>query len=167
MEMKTSTQFSLVIFAPVLFGLLLPAGFLLPAAALMILLAVLDPTVSFSEAASNGLWAVGPALAALSLSLAGRGLYAVYRQARPAWAAWIAIWIVFTAALFLTSWFGITVISSIGASDKPVAIFLSWTALMAAGLTLLVQPLVILWLYAASRAMRYLKTPATHGDAFI
>lgn len=165
--MKTSLKFSLVIFAPVLFGLLLPAGFLLPSAALITLLAVLDPTVSFSEAASNGLWAVGPALAAFSLSHAGRGLYAVYRQARQAWAAWIAIWIVFTAALFLTSWFGMTVISSIGASDKPVAIFLSWTALMAAGLTLLVQPLVILWLYAASQAARYLKTPATHGDAFI
>jgi len=164
--MKTSLQFSLVIFAPVLFGLLLPAGFLLPSAALLTLLAVFDPTVPFFEAASNGLWVIGPALAAFGLLLAGRGLYAVYRQARSAWTTWVAIWSVFTAALFLTSWFGITVISSVGASDKPVAIFLSYTALMAAGLTTLAQPPVILWLYAASRAVRQLKTPATRGDAF-
>ena len=164
--MKTSLQFSLVIFAPELFGLLLPAGFLLPSAALMTLLAVFDPTVPFFEAASNWLWVIGPALAAFGLFLAGRGLYAVYRQARSAWAAWIAIWIVFTAALFLTAWFGITVIGSIGASDKPIAIFLSYTALVAAGPTTLAQPLVVLWLYAASRAVSYLKRPATRGDVF-
>ena len=61
--------------------------------------------------------------------------------------------LVFAPVLFLASWFGFTILTSVGASDKPVHIFLSWTALIAAGLTLLAQPLVILWLYAVPRML--------------
>jgi len=93
------------------------------------------------------------ALAGLTF-LAGRVLYHLYQSGRTARAAWIAIWAVFTAALFLTAWYGITVVTSIGAAETPGAIFLRWTALTAAGLTMLVQPLVMLWLYIVNWAVR-------------
>ena len=40
-------------------------------------------------------------------------------------------------------------------------IFLSWTALFAAGLTLLAQALVIPWLYFVSSKLLGMKTPGT------
>ncbi len=46
--MDKASKFSLVVFAPVLAAFLLPALFLLPAGILMALLAIFDPTESFS-----------------------------------------------------------------------------------------------------------------------
>lgn len=162
--MKTSTQFSLLIFAPLLLGLLLQACFLLPSGVLVTLLAVFDPSVSSTGTLSYWTWVIGPMLAACGIYLTGLGLYRLYRLEGSPWIAWIAIWVFFTVALFLTGWFGITIITSIGASDKPVAIFLSWTALMAAGLATLAQPLVLLWLYAVSRAVRRLQSGQDLGN---
>jgi len=155
--MKANIQFSLVVFAPVLIGLLLPVSILLPAGVILILITALDPAVSASSALSYWAWVIGPMLAVCVIFLTGRGICNLYRRESRPWVAWIAIWIVFIGALFLVGWFGITIFTSFGASDYPVAIFLRWTALMAAGLTTLAQPLVILWLYIASRAVRRLQ----------
>jgi len=151
--MKTTSKFSLLVFAPVLLAFLLPAMFLLPTGVLFTLLAIFDPTVPFSSAASYDMWIFGPVAAAFGLFLAGRWLHALFQRGRSPRAAWIVIWAVFSFALFIAIWVGFSVLSSVGASDTRVHIFLSWTALIAAGLTLLAQPLVILWLYAVSRML--------------
>jgi NAD/NADP transhydrogenase beta subunit len=69
--------------------------------------------------------------------------------------------LVFAPVLFLASWFGFTILTSVGASDKPVHIFLSWTALFAAALTLLAQAFVLPWLYAVSRILRRVQAKET------
>jgi hypothetical protein len=163
--MKPSLLFSLVTFAPVLVALLLPAVFLLPTGVLIILLAVLDPTLPLSGALSYNLWAVAPLLAASLLYLAGIGLHRLNRRAPSPWITWVPAWVLFTAGLFLALWLAITVLTSIGASDQAPADFLRWTGLMAAVLTLLAQPLALLWLYAASRAARHLRLQRTSGSA--
>ena len=144
--MNPTSKFSLLVFAPVLIAFLLPALFLLPTGVLLTLLAIFDPTVPSSSAASYDMWIFGPVAAAFGLFLAGRWLHALFQRGRSPRAAWIVIWAVFSFALFIAIWVGFSVLSSVGASDTRVHIFLSWTALIAAGLTLLAQPLVILWL---------------------
>jgi hypothetical protein len=55
-------------------------------------------------------------------------------------------WLIFTATLFFILWFDITLLGSISASDKPIRIYLSSTAMVAVGLTLLAQAPAIPWL---------------------
>jgi hypothetical protein len=53
-------------------------------------------------------------------------------------------------AMFLAVWFGVTILTSVGASDHSPAVFLTWMASVAA-LTLAFQPGVIFWLFTTSR----------------
>jgi len=149
--MKPASQFSLLVFAPVLVAFLLPALFLLPSGVLFTLLAVVDPTVPLSGAVSYDMWIIGPVAAAICLFLVGKRLHSSSLRRRSPRAAWAVIWVVFSAALFIAIWIGLSVLTSVGASDMTAALFVTWTASMAAGLTLLAQALVIPWLYAVSR----------------
>jgi hypothetical protein len=162
--MNTALKFSLLLFAPVLFLLLLPALFLLPSGVLTALLAIADPTVPLTGAASQALWVIGPIAAACGLFLAGRWLYPLTLRGRSRRGGWAVIWAVFTGALFVALWIVVTVVTSVGASDKPAGSFLAWTALLAAALTVLAQTLGIPWLYAVSRLVRELQpSPAADG----
>ena len=149
--MKPATKCSLLVFAPVLIVFLLPALLLLPSGVLFTLLAVVDPTVPPSGAVSCDMWIIGPVAAASCLFLAGRWLHPLSPRRRSPRAAWAVIWAVFSLALFIAIWIGLSVLTSVGASDMTAALFVTWTASMAAGLTLLAQALVIPWLYAVSR----------------
>jgi hypothetical protein len=167
MVMITASKFGLLVFAPVLITFLLPALFLLPNGVLLTLIAILDPTIPLSSAASYDMWIIGPILAAIGLFFVGGGLYSLHLHGGSPRAIWLATWAVFSVALFLAIWVGVTVFTSIGASETPPHIFLRLTALIAAGLTLLSQALVIPWLITISRMLpgadtRDAKTPGNH-----
>jgi hypothetical protein len=152
--MKTSSRFSIMVFAPVLVAFLLPPMFLLPGGVLLVLIAMFDPTVPFSGAASYSIWVIGPVVTAFGIFLAGRWLHPFYMRAPSASVAWVVIWALFSAELFIAAWLGVAVLTSLGASETPLHIFLSTTALGAALLTLLAQLIAIPWLYAVSRSLR-------------
>jgi hypothetical protein len=154
-----ASKFSLVVFAPVLAAFLLPALFLLPAGILLTLLAVFDSAGSFLGISGYDLWIIAPVAAACILFLAGRGLFFFHHRGWSPSAAWTVTWVVFSTVLFLAFWFGMTVLSSIGASDKPMHIFLAWTAIFAAGLIGMAQLLVIPWLYIVSKVLHNDLTP--------
>jgi len=151
MIVKTAAKFSLIVFAPVLIAFLIPASFLLPVGVLLTLIAIFDPTIPLSSAATYNLWIIGPALAALGLYFVGRGLYSLHLRRWSHRAIWLATWVIYSVLLFLAIWIGFAILVSVGASDKPIRIFLSLTALFAAGLTLLAQAFVVPWLIAVSR----------------
>jgi len=157
--MKPATKCSLLVFAPVLIVFLLPALLLLPSGVLFTLLAVVDPTVPPSGAVSCDMWIIGPVAAASCLFLAGRWLHPLSPRRRSPRAAWAVIWAVFSLALFIAIWIGFSVLTSVGASDTPVTEFLTWTALVAAGLTVLAHALVIPWLYVVSRLLAGISEP--------
>lgn len=148
-----ATKFSLVVFAPLFFALLLPAMFLLPNGLLMTLLIIFDPTISFSEAIPYNIWIIAPFAAGSVLFLVGIFLHSFYSYERSSRLVWTVIWLVFTSVLFLAIWFGFTLMTSIGASDKPIEEFLRWTACFAAGFTLLAQVLELPWLFVVSRIL--------------
>lgn len=143
--MRSASRFSLLIFAPALIAFLLPAAFLLPVGVAYISLTLFDPTISFSSVVSYVSWILGPIIAALVLFFIGRSLYTL-RMKGPSSLVWMVFLTILSVALFLAIWLGITVLTSLAASDIPVHKFLSWTALTAAGLTLLSQVLLVPWL---------------------
>jgi hypothetical protein len=149
--MKSAFRFSALVFAPLLIAFLLPALFLLPAGLLLTVIGIFDPTISISESAGYNAWVSGPVLAVIVLFLAGMGFHSIYLGRRSRKSVWLLIWVVFSVALFAAAWFGIFILTSIGASDYPADRFFQWTASIAALLTLVFQPGVVLWLFVVSR----------------
>lgn len=156
--MKAAARFSLLVFGPVLIAFLLLALCLLPGAVLFTLTAMFDPTVSVSSAVPFYLWLIGPLLAALGLLLAGMLLYLLPLRGHSPSTFWLATWAILSIGLFLAAWVGVIELTSIGASETPPHIFLRLTALIAAGLTLLAQALVIPWLIAVCSMLPGCKT---------
>ena len=156
--MKTTFGFSALVFAPLLITFLLPALFLLPGGILITLISIFDPTISISEGVGSSAWVCSPIVAAVGLFLAGMWFHSLFLRGRSRKTVWIAIWSVFSFALFLSVWFGITILTGIGASDYPTNRFLQWTASDAALLTLAFQPGVGLWLFVSSCILRSLES---------
>ena len=156
--MQASSRFSLLVFAPVLVAFLLPTWFLVPNAVLFTLSGIADPTVSLASIVSVDMWAVGPVLAVLGLFFAGKALHRLHLRDHSRAAAWIATWAVCSVAAFVAVGFGLTVFTSLGASDHPIADFLRLTALVAAALTLLAQALLVPWLIAVSKVWIWVQT---------
>jgi hypothetical protein len=90
-------------------------------------------------------------------------LVSFYQRGNTSRIVFIAIWGSFTAALFAALWFGVTILTSIGASETPPYIFLRMTALGAAGLTLAGQVFVIPWLLFACRKILPMKRDFDHA----
>jgi hypothetical protein len=154
LRIKPAFKFSLLVFSPLLLAFLIPSACLVPSAALLFLIGIFDPATSLTDSASYLAWVYAPVLAAAILFLVGTGLHALHRRGMLRKAFWAAVWAVFTIALFLAAWFGIFLLGSIGASDKPIDQYLKYTALTAAIFTLLCQPGVGLWLYFAGRNLQ-------------
>jgi hypothetical protein len=152
--MRKAFGFSILVFAPLLIAFLLPAIILLPGSILVNLIRTFDPTISVSGVVGYSAWVFSPILAAVGLLIAGIWFHALYLGKRSRKTFWVAIWLVFSVALFAVAWLGITLLSSIGASDYPVEDYLKWTASVAGVLTLVCQPGVVLWLLISSRIMR-------------
>jgi hypothetical protein len=158
-RLKAAQRFSLLVFAPVLGGFLLPALFLLPSGMLVILISIFDPTISIAQSAGYNAWGCFPILAAGGFVLIGVRLYAFFRRYRKP--ALISIWATFTCALFLAVWFGATILTSLGASDYPTEVFIKSTVGLAGFVTLIFQPGVWLWLYVSLRLLRYFESATT------
>ncbi len=156
--MSTASKFSLSVFAPALIAFLLPALFLLPLGVLFTLTAMFDPSLSFINVVTYNIWIVGPLLIAMSLFFVGRGLYSLHLRGRSPRTVWLVAWAVSSIALFGAIWTGVIEITSIGASETPLHIFLRFTALIAAVLTLLAQAFIIPWLVNVSRMLPGLNT---------
>jgi hypothetical protein len=152
--MKSAFGFSALIFTPLLIAFLLTALFLLPTGVLLTLISIFDPTISISEGVGYNAWVCSPIVAAAGLLLAGMWLHSLYVRGRSRKIAWVTIWAVFSIALFAAAWLGISILTSIGASDYPAYRFLRWTASIALLFTLAFQPGVGLWLIVASRILR-------------
>jgi hypothetical protein len=164
--MKRALGFSTLVFAPLLVAFLLPALSLLPSGVLVTLLSIFDPTISVSEGVGYHAWVCGPIVAAIGLFLAGMWLHSLYLRGRSRKTVWIIIWVIFSAAVFATAWFGISLLTSIGASDYPAGEFFQWTASVAALLTVACQPGVGLWLFVAARILRgFESASANHNSA--
>ena len=157
---KPDFKFSLLVFSPLLLALLIPSACLMPSAALLLLIGIFDPLTPLTGSAGYLAWVYAPVAAALILFLVGAGLHALYLRGVSRTAFWAVVWAVFTIALFLAAWFGIFLLGSIGASDKPIDQYLKYTALTAAIFTLLCQPGVGLWLYFAARNLQKKTSPA-------
>lgn len=144
--MNSSSKVTLIIFLPVIAAYILPALFLLPVGVTFTLIAIADPTLPFSSAASFDKWIIGPIVAAMIVFYLGRMLVSFYQRGFFPRPMLIAIWGLFTTTLFAALWFGVSILTSIGATETPLPIFLRKTACGAAGLTLFAQFLVIPWL---------------------
>jgi hypothetical protein len=151
--MKSKFGFSIIVFAPLLLAFLLPALSLLPSGILVTLFSIFDPAISVSEGVGYIAWVCSPILAAVGLFLTGMWFHSLYLRGRSRKTVWIAIWIVFSVALFAAAWLGISLLTSIGASDYPADEFFQWTASVAALLTVACQPGVVLWLFVSSRIL--------------
>jgi hypothetical protein len=151
--MKPAFRFSILVFAPLLVAFLLPAFHLLPSGILMILISIFDPTIAVSEGFGYNAWVCSPILAAVGLFLTGMWFHSLYLRERSRKTVWITIWVVFSFALFAAAWLGISLLTSIGASDYPADEFFQWTASVAALLTVACQPGVVLWLFVSSRIL--------------
>jgi hypothetical protein len=162
--MVSPSTASLVIYCPVLTAYLLPAFFLLPVGVTISLLAIFDPTVTFAQAVSYDLWIIGPLAAAIGVFFVGRGLVSFYLRGYSPRMIIIAIWGSFMAALFAALWPGVVILTSIGASETPPAIFLKMTALGAASLTLAAQIFVIPWLLFAGRRFLQINKEFSHAE---
>jgi len=149
--MKKTLGFSALVFAPLLIAFLLPALFLLPSGILLTLISISDPTISISEGLGYNAWVCGPIVAAVALFLAGMWFHSLYLRGRSRKTVWITIWVVFSVALFAAAWLGISLLTSIGASDYQADEFFRLTAIAAALLTVACQPGVGLWLLVSAR----------------
>ena len=148
---------TIAIYLPVLAAYILPALFLLPVGVTFTLLAIFDPTLPLSSAATYDLWIIGPLTAAVVVFLIGRMLVSFYQRRYSSRIIFMAMWGSFTAALFAALWFGVIILTSIGATETPPDVFLRITACGAAGLTLCAQVFVIPWLLFTCRRMLPIK----------
>jgi hypothetical protein len=150
---KTAFGFNVIVFSPLFIAFLLPALPLLPSGILVTLFSIFDPTISVYEGAGYIAWVCSPILAAVGLFLTGMWLHSLYLRGRSRKTIWITIWVVFSVALFAAAWLGISLLTSIGASDYTAEKFFQWTASVAALLTVFCQPGVVLWLFVSSRIL--------------
>ncbi len=162
--MKRALGFSILVFAPLLIAFLLPALSLLPGRVLVTLLSIFDPTISVSEGLGYHAWVCGPIVVAVGLFLAGVWFHPLYLRGRSRKTAWVIIWVIFSAALFAAAWLGLSLLTSIGASDYPAGEFFQWTASVAALLTVACQPGVGLWLFVSARILRGSESPSSRQN---
>jgi hypothetical protein len=157
MAIHTASRFSVLVFGPVFIALLLPALFLLPGGVLFTLIAISDHTVPLSSAISYDMWILGPVLITSGLFFAGRGLYSIHLYGNSPRDIWLATWVVFSVLLYIALWIAIIILTSVGASETPMHIFMGITALFAAGLVLPAQVVVVPWLVFVSRMFPEIK----------
>ncbi len=142
-----SVRYSLLLFAPLLLLLLLPVPCLGSECILLTASQLADP----SSIESGGLagfcgWALGPLPAAAVIFTLGLLSYRLTSKAGPQQFGRVAVWAMFSLSAYAVAWYTIILVTSVGASETPPMKFLGITALMALAVTVLAQPLVLLWL---------------------
>ena len=148
--MQASSRFSLLVFGPLLIVLLLPLMYLFP----MTLTYGSSPdSFTDAETALYWAWVVGPILGATAIFVVGRLCYTWFLRASSRRAAWIFIWGFFSVMSFPAIWYATVVLRSMLPSDAPPNTLRDLTSI-ALVLALVAQPVVLGWLFAASRMLR-------------
>lgn len=155
MKIPPSVRFAALLFLPALVPLLVPALCLGPDCVLLAMIQVADPA-SLEPAGLGGYcaWALGPLPAAVMIMALGLLCYRLVRTQPAPRTAWIAVWAVATLVAFLGAWYGIILVTSIGASETPPEVFLRITAAMTLLLIVLGQPGIVIWLRLVNRYAR-------------
>jgi len=90
-------------------------------------------------------WALGPLPGAAVIFALGLLSYRLTSKAGSQQFGRVAVWAMFSLSAYAVAWYAIILVTSIGASETPPMKFLGITALMALVVTVLGQPLVLLW----------------------
>ena len=151
-RLPASVRYSLLLFAPLLVLLLIPVPCLGSECLLLTAIHLSDPS-SLDPRGLAGFcaWGLGPLPAAavvFALGLVGYWLTSATRFQR---IDGLAVWAMFTLTALSVAWYGIILVTSIGASETPPMKFLGITALIALAVVVLGQPLVLLWLSLVDR----------------
>ncbi len=152
MRIPPSVRFAALLFLPVLVPLLFPVPCLGTNCVLLTLIQIADPS-SLEPAGLAGFcsWALGPIPGAVGIIVVGLLCYRLVQTQRVSRIGWGIVWVVFTLAAFLVAWYGITMVTSIGASETPPEVFLTVTAGMSLVVITLGQPVILLWLSMVNR----------------
>ena len=150
-----SVRYSLLLFAPLLLLLLLPVPCLGSECILLTASRLADPSsIESGGLAGFCVWALGPLPAAAVIFALGLLSYRLTSKAGPQQLGRVAVWVMFSLSAYAVAWYAIILVTSIGASETPPIKFLGLTALMALAVTVLGQPLVLLWLSLVDRYWR-------------
>lgn len=151
--LKVESKFSLVAFVPLLLLLLLPLMFLVPLALLF------TPAMIMNEfpkgmlvVAIQWVWVLAPMLGALTIFWIGRWFFRRYNQPSLPGSAWLLLWGVFSIIAFPVLWYDLTILTEMIPSDAAPGSILAMMR-FAALAVVLVQPLILGWLYVVSRTL--------------
>jgi hypothetical protein len=154
-RLPASVRYSLLLFAPLIVLLLIPVPCLGSECLLLTAIHLSDP----SSLGPRGLagfcaWGLGPLPAAAVVFALGLAGYRLTSRTRLQRIGRFAVWGGFSTTAFLVAWYGIILVTSIGASETPPMEFLGITAQIALAVVVLGQPLVLLWLSLVDRIWR-------------
>ena len=162
-RLPASVRYSLLLFAPLVVLLLIPVPCLGSECLLLTAIHLSDPSsIDPRGLAGFCAWGLGPLPAAavvFALGLVGYWLTSATRFQR---IGRLAVWAMFTLTALSVAWYGIILVTSIGASETPPMKFLGITALIALAVVVLGQPLVLLWLSLVDR-FRTASRPSGRG----
>jgi hypothetical protein len=151
-RLPVSVRFSLLLFVPLLVLMLLPVPCLGSECILLTSSRLTDPSsVEPDGLAGFCVWALGPLPAAAVIFALGLLGYRLTGGPYPQQVGRIVVWAMFSLAAYVVAWYGIILVTSIGASETPPMKFLGITALMALAVFVLGQPLVLRWLSLVDR----------------
>jgi hypothetical protein len=154
-RLPASARYSLLLFAPLVVLLLIPVPCLGSECLLLTAIHFSDPS-SLDPRGLAGFcaWGLGPLPAAAVIFALGLAGFRLTGGTRPQRIGRLAVWAMFTLTALSVAWYGIILVTSIGASETPPMKFLGITFLMALGVIVLGQPLVLLWLSLVDRIWR-------------
>jgi len=136
-------------------GLALLALFLFPSSLLMFMISVTDSSISRAKGVSGLAWVLALLGMASVLFLSGRVIFSAFsRHVLSRRAVWISVWIVFTVFSFVVAWVGMSILTSVGASDYGTWEFFVMTAKFAGAALVGLQAGIVLWLFMAKRILR-------------
>lgn len=154
-RLPTSVRYSLLLFAPLIVLVLIPVPCLGSECLLLTAIHLADPS-SLEPRGLAGFcaWGLGPLPAAAVIFALGLVGYWLTSGTCPQRIGRLAVWAMFTLTALLVAWYGIILVTSIGASETPPTKFLGITFMMALAVIVLGQPLVLLWLSLVDRIWR-------------
>ena len=140
--MQASSRFSLLVFGPLLIVLLLPLAYLFPMAL------ITEPAI-IANTALHWAWVIGPILVGALIFIVGKLFYIWLMRTSSPRLVWIFLWGFFSILSFVAIGYAVIVLRSLLPSDAPPNT-LTDLVNIALVLTLIVQPGVIGWLFAAT-----------------
>jgi len=149
--LQTSSRFSLLVFSPLLIQLLLPLMYLFTMNLLSFPALSSGPdSIEITRMAIQWAWVVGPIPGAACIFLVGRLSYTWLFRAGATRLSWTILWGIFSILSLPVAWYAVVVLRPVLPSDA-LPYNLKGLTKLAIGIAIVVQPLVIPWLFIASR----------------